>query len=240
MNNLEGTAIGILQIALINLVMSVDNIGIIALATKSLPKECAKKASAVGVLVVMLLYVFFALTITLIMRLDWLPLRLVGGIILLKITWDFIKPQVKGQVFLKKSSGAFWSAVLSIVVADMTISMDNVLAIGIAAKGNVWLLVFGLLINVPIILFAARFVIELINKYAIVNFICGAILACTAFNLILGDSLLSSYIPPAFELIVPFFIAVLVIAYGLFVVRSKKTFTKKIVDSNLTAKESRE
>ncbi|WP_407309664.1 YjbE family putative metal transport protein [Desulfosporosinus sp. SB140] len=161
MNNIRETIIGVFQIALINLVMSGDNLGIIALAIKNLPREYAKKASATGIIGAILLRIFFTLIITLIMRIDWLPIKLIGGIVLIKITWDFIKPQEKEQTLLEKSSATFWSAVLSIILADIAISLDNVLVIGVAAKGNIWLIIWGLLINVPIIFFGS----QLLNQY---------------------------------------------------------------------------
>ena len=129
MDNLIPSLIGAAQITLLDIVLSGDNIGVIALATRKLPKHLARKASAVGVFGAVLLRIIFASLITYILMIEWLPIRLVGGIILIKITWNFIKSDTKEEDCNIQPANKFMSAIFSIILADVTMSFDNVLAI---------------------------------------------------------------------------------------------------------------
>jgi predicted tellurium resistance membrane protein TerC len=95
MENLTAFIISGLQITLLDIVLSGDNIGVIALATRNLPKKHAKAASLIGVMAAVILRIIFACLITYILMIDWLPIRLVGGVILIYITINFIKPEKK-------------------------------------------------------------------------------------------------------------------------------------------------
>lgn len=224
MDAVIGFIIGALQITLLDLVLAGDNIGVIALATKNLPVDMAKRASQIGVFVAIGLRIFFASIITYIMMIEWLPIKLVGGLLLIKITWDFIKPQqeeaLDEEVQPGKTVNKFWAAVSSIIIADISMSLDNVLAIGGAAHGHIELIVFGLLLNIPIIFYGSQFVANLMKKHAIVIYIGGAILAHTAFGMIFEDKLLIPYIPHIVGIAVPFIISALTLAYGMYIIKN--------------------
>jgi len=223
MNSLFAFLVGALQITLLDLVLAGDNIGVIALATKNLPKDMAKRASIIGVFAAIGLRILFASLVTYIMMIEWLPIKLIGGILLVKITWDFIKPQKEEQINEEepevKTSNRFWAAVGSIIIADISMSLDNVLAIGGAAHGHIGLIVFGLLLNIPIIFLGSQFVADLMKKHAIVIYIGGAILAHTAFGMILEDKLLVPYIPHIIGIIVPLIIAGITLLYGVYAIK---------------------
>lgn len=224
MDSVIGLIIGALHIFLLNMVLSGDNIGVIALATKDLPEDLAKRASRVGVMAAIGLRIFFACIITYIMMIEWLPIKLVGGLLLVKITWDFIKPQHEEQAD-EQAEGAkavkdYWAAVRSIIIADISMSLDNVLAIGGAANGRIELIIFGLVLSIPIILFGSQFVANLMKKHAIVIYIGGAILIHTAFGMIFEDKLIIQYIPHLVGIAVPFIISALTLAYGMYLIRS--------------------
>ncbi|WP_094547823.1 TerC family protein [Petroclostridium xylanilyticum] len=223
--------IGALHITLLNLVLSGDNIGVIALAIKNLPQEYAKKASLIGVTAAIFLRVIFTSAVTFIMAIQWLPIKLVGGLLLIKITWDLIKPQheQEQEQHHVAVSNKFWGAVYSIIIADITMSLDNVLAIAGAAKGNIGLIIFGLLINIPIIFFGSQFVADLMKKYTFVIYIGGAILAHTAFGMILEDRLIVPYIPHIIGMMVPWLIAFATLLYGVYVI---KKLPQAVTDAN--------
>ncbi len=230
-----------IQILLLNLVLSGDNIGVIALATRNLPKEFARKASMIGISVAIILRIIFACMVVWILEIQWLPIKLVGGLLLVKITWDFIKPQEEEQHVNVKQSDKFMVAVVSIIIADLTMSLDNVLAIASAAKDNMILMVFGLLLSIPVLFFGSQFVVELMKKYLIVVYIGGAILAHTAFNMIMEDSFVAKYSSHALSLILPLAAGVSVILYGIYEIRrSDKPEGAEIMEAAAAAEENRE
>lgn len=220
--------LGALQIALLDITLCGDNIGVIALATRNLSSKFAKRASFVGITGAIVLRIIFACAITLILNIQWLPIKLFGGILLVIITWNFIKPQDKemyrGQV---NHTSNFWDAVMVIIIADISMSLDNVLAIAGAADGNVVLIIFGILLNIPIIFFGSQYVVSLMKKHPIVIYVGGAILAHTSFNMILEDNLTKRFLDLSynFNVVFPWVMAILVLVYGFiyldFVEKSK-------------------
>lgn len=218
MSNLIALIGGAFQITLLDIVLSGDNIGVIALATRDLPKKLAKKASIIGVTAAVLLRIIFACLVTYILMIQWLPIKLVGGLLLIKITWDFIKPEDNADNVVVHRSQKLWSAVTSIILADITMSLDNVLAIAGAAAGNIFLIIFGLLLNIPIIFLGSQYVAKLMQKYKIVIYIGGAILAHTAFSMLLNDNIIKSRIPYTVVKYLPYAASILVFLYGVYMV----------------------
>ncbi|MDT8715720.1 TerC family protein [Clostridium sp. 19966] len=217
-----GILIGILQITLLDLVLSGDNVGVIALATKNLSPEYAKKASVVGIFGAVALRILFACIITYVMMIQWLPIKLLGGLLLIKITWDLIKPEEEVEHGEVKSQDKFMKAVLSIIIADLSMSIDNVLAIGASAHGNVLLIIFGIMLNIPILFFGSRLVANLMRKYKIVIYIGAAILAHTAFGMILEDRLLDAYVNGIAETMIPLMAGILTLLYGFIIIKKTK------------------
>lgn len=229
MNEITAFIIGTLQITLLDFTLSGDNIGVIALATKSLPDKFAKKARLAGVSIAIILRILFACGITYILSVEWLPIKLIGGLLLVKITWDFVKPQKEQDETEVKSSNKFWDAILVIVIADISMSLDNVLAIAGAANGKMSLIVFGILLNIPIIFFGSEFVANLMKKYKLVIYIGGAILAHTAFKMVLEDRLIAVHISNYFAVIFPWFAALSVFLYGIYITKKEK-----LLDGNIS------
>lgn len=219
--------LGALKITLLDLTLCGDNIGIIALATKNLPPQYAKKASLLGIAVAVSLIITFACFMTVVMKVQWLHIRLIGGLLLLKITWDFIKPGQEEEDADIKVGTRFWESVGIIILADISMSLDNVLAIAGAANGQVLLIIFGVSLNIPILFFGSRAVAYLMNKYPIAIYIGGAILAHTAFSMILEDSLVINRIPELVGLIFPWLMAAATFAYGIYII--KKAASEKLV-----------
>ncbi len=213
--------LGILEIALLDLTLCGDNIGVIALATRNLPDKKAKAASLVGISGAILLRIYFAACITVFLRIKWLPIRFIGGLILIKVTWDLIKPQKEEMMRGVDESKGFWDAVISVIIADISMSLDNVLAIAGAANGNMLLITFGILLNIPIIFFGSQFVINLMHKYAIVIYAGGAILAFTSVRMILEDHIFMHYVhmPITLTHLLPIAMAVITLIYGSYMIR---------------------
>ncbi|MFL0198366.1 TerC family protein [Clostridium sp. WILCCON 0269] len=228
MDNLTTFLLGALQITLLDIVLSGDNIGVIALATRDLPKKYAKSASIIGVFAAIFLRILFACLITYILLIEWLPIKLIGGILLIKITWDFIKPESpKLEYAVPNTPNKYWKAVSSIVLADVAMSLDNVLAIAGAAQGHIVLIIFGLALNIPIIFFGSQYVAKLMNKHPIIIYIGGAILAHTSFKMFLEDNLLHNFTSPVMINIISFGSAIIVLLYGLYIINKPVSYSLK-------------
>jgi YjbE family integral membrane protein len=209
-----------LQITMLDIVLCGDNIGVIALAIRNLDEKQKKLVSFIGVSGAIGLRIIFASIVTLILKVEWLPIKLVGGLLLVKITWDLIsmkgENEEEGEV---KSSSSFWKAVVTIIIADVSMSLDNVLAIGGAANGNIGLIAFGIALNMPIIFFGSQFVSDLMNRYKIVIYVGGAILIHTALAMIIDDNLVAPYVSSFVAVVFPWSIALLTLVYGFFRVK---------------------
>ena len=224
MDDVISVLLPILQIALLDIVLSGDNVGVIALAVRNIDPKEAKLVTLIGIFAAIVLRIFFASILTVIMSVEWLPIKLLGGLLLLKITWDLINEdnhtENNGKV---KCEGNFWRAVVSIILADISMGLDNVLAIAGAANGQVGLIAFGVMLNIPILFFASQFVADLMKKHRITIYIGGAILMHTALSMILEDKLLIPYISHSIAIISSWLLAIAVLGYGFYKIKQIKT-----------------
>lgn len=214
MNTFLNSIFSIMQITVIDIVLSCDNMGVIALAVRRLPKKDARRANMVGVGGAILLRILFASVITTALLVEWLPIKLIGGLLLLKITWNLINLKKEDKNANVRVQSGFWAAIYNIIMADMSVSLDNVLAVGGVARGNVVLIVFGLLLNMPIIFFGSQLMVKLIQKYKITIFIGAGILVHTALEMILEDRTIAHLVPHIITAIFPWFMAAVIIIYG--------------------------
>jgi YjbE family integral membrane protein len=214
MNEVILFVISALKITLIDIIMSGDNVGVIALAIRNLDPKQAKLAGKLGVAGAVGLRILFTCMVTLILRINTIPFHLIGGILLVKITWDLMKQGSEEEHENIKPSGNLVKAVMSIIIADVSMSLDNVLAVASAADGSVGLMIFGILLSIPIIFFGSQYVAKLMQRYKIVIYIGGAILIHTAMAMIFEDNLIHKYINEIFANIFPWIIASVVLVYG--------------------------
>lgn len=224
MNELIYYILPILQISLLDIVLSGDNVGVIALAIRNIDPKKAKIVSMIGIFCAVIIRIFFASILTIVMGVNWLPIKLIGGLLLLKITWDLINEDsedehVEGSVRAEKT---FWKAIFSIILADLSMGLDNVLAIAGAANGNISLIAFGVMLNIPIIFFGSQFVADLMKKYKITIYIGGAILMHTALSMILEDKLIIPYVNHILALVLSWLLALAVLVYGYYKVKPLK------------------
>lgn len=220
MDNTLVLVVAIIQITLLDIVLSGDNVTVIALAIRNLPEKQAKLASLIGVIGAVGVRVLFTCIITLIIAIEWLPIRLVGGVILIKITWDLLNSKEEEENLEIGGNKNLWKAVVSIIVADISMGLDNVLAIAGAAHGSISLIIFGLGISIPIIFFGAKFIANLMNKYKIIVYIGAGLLMHTALAMITEDRLIAKYVPHDISLIISAIAGLAVIAYGVFSIRN--------------------
>jgi len=220
MENILAFLVGALQITILDLTLCADNIGVIALATKNLPSEYARKATIYGISGAIGLRILFACFMTLLLNISSFPIKLIGGLLLVKITWDFIKPaEEEEEAANVKQASRFWEAVGIIIIADVSMSLDNVLAIAGAADGQLMLIVFGIALNIPVLFFGSQFVANLMKKYKIAIYLGGAVLAHTAFKMIFEDTMVYSHAPHILGIVIPWLTAAATLVYGYIIVK---------------------
>ena len=173
----------LLQIIVINIILSGDNAVVIALACRSLPPKQRKWGILLGAGVAVAMRIVFTIGVTSLMNMPWLK---VGGSLLL--FWIAIKLLVEqGEGADVAESTSIWGAVRTVAIADLVMSLDNVLAIAAAAKGNWALIIFGLVISVPLIVFGATMVMWLLTKFPILVWAGAALLGWIAGEMIVQD-----------------------------------------------------
>ena len=204
--------IALMQIIMINIVLSGDNAVVIALACRSLPAHQQKKAiifGSVGAIVLRLILTFFAVYL-----LELPYLKLVGAALLLWIGIGLLKGDDEEEELEGHSN--LMGAIRTIVVADLVMSLDNVIGVAAAAKGNVPLLVMGLVISIPLIIFGSTIILKLMNRFPIIITAGAALLGWVAGEMVLTDPAIHDFIEAHHWLhnVVPALGAVLVVAIG--------------------------
>src|SRR4051812_3406611 len=175
--------IDLFKIILINIVLSGDNAVVIALASRSLPPHQQKQAiifGSVGAIVLRLVLTFFAVYL-----LEQPYLKLVGAALLLWIGIGLLKGD-DDEAELEGHSNLM-GAIRTIVVADLVMSLDNVIGVAAAAKGNILLLTLGLVISIPLIIFGSTLLLNLMNRFPIIITIGAGLLGWVAGEMAVGD-----------------------------------------------------
>ncbi len=179
----------LLAIILIDLVLAGDNAIVIALAARNLPPHLKNKAiiwgtvGAIAVRSVMTLGVVWLLKIP--------GLMLVGGIGLLWIAYKLIAGD-GGDEEHGPAATTFWGAMKTIIVADALMGVDNVLGVAGAAQGSMDLVIIGLLVSIPIVVFGSKIVLKLVERFPIIIHIGASVLAFTAGKMIVNEGLLDN------------------------------------------------
>jgi YjbE family integral membrane protein len=178
----------LLAIILIDLVLAGDNAIVIALAARNLPPKLQRKAVIWGT--VGAIAVRSAMTVGVVWLLKIPGLMLVGGLGLVWIAYRLLADQDESDAHGPVAS-TFWGAMKTIVVADALMGVDNVLGVAGAAHGAFDLVVIGLLVSVPIVVFGSTMVLKLVERFPIIIQAGAAVLAFTAAKMIVSEPLLS-------------------------------------------------
>ena len=178
---------GLAAIVLLDLVLAGDNAIVIALAARNLPHSLQKKAVFWGTFGAVAVRV--ALTAVVVYLLKMPGLMLAGGLLLLPIAWKLLKHEDENDPKIQAAQG-FWAALRTIIVADALMGMDNVLAIAGASKGHLGLVVLGLLISVPLVVWGSTLILKLIERFPVIIYIGAGAIAWTAGRMIASDHLL--------------------------------------------------
>ena len=187
MQDLLQDSLGILQIIWINIILSGDNAVVIALACRGLPDNLRRTGMILGAAVAVVLRIVFTLAVVYLLETPFL--RIIGGLLLL---WIAIKLLVQdeeeeGSV---KANDRLWAAVWTVAVADMVMSLDNVLAIAAVAKGSTFLLILGLLISIPLIVAGASLIMMLLSRFPLLVWAGALLLGWVAGEMLVSDPFL--------------------------------------------------
>ncbi|OOG41915.1 TerC family protein [Rhodanobacter sp. C05] len=178
----------LLTIILLDLVLAGDNAIVIAMAASRLPKALQKKAVFWGTFGAVA--VRFALTAVVVYLLKLPGLMLIGGLLLLPIAWKLLRHDNDDDPAIS-AAVTFWSALRTIIVADALMGLDNVLAIAGASSGHLGLVILGLLISVPLVVWGSTLILKLIGRFPIIMYIGAGAIAFTASRMITHDHLLN-------------------------------------------------
>src|SRR5947207_2239348 len=183
--------VAVLQIILINILLSGDNAVVIALACRNLSRRQRKYGIFWGVLGAIVLRIgltFFAMSL-----LANPYLKLIGGALLLWIGIKLIAEGEGGEHDVK-ASDRLLAAIWTIIVADLVMSLDNVMGVAAAAKGSLSLIVFGLVISIPIVIIGAQLIVQLLQQYPILVIAGGGLLGYIAGEMAIEDPAVAPWI----------------------------------------------
>jgi YjbE family integral membrane protein len=197
MNDLADTAfwVAVLEIVLINMLLSGDNAVVIAMACRGLPQRQRLWGLIIGAGVAVILLIVFTAVIARLMLLPYL--KLIGGLALLFIAAKLLVPERADKTEIE-ATAHLWRAVRIVVVADIIMSFDNIVAIAAIARGNLILLAIGLAISIPVILAGAALVMVLLDRLPILVWAGAALLGWVAGDVISTDPAIASHLTLAF------------------------------------------
>lgn len=180
--------IGLVKIIWINIILSGDNAVVIALAARSLPPHQQRMAVlwGSGAAVVMRI----ALTVVAVQLLSLPYLQIIGGVLLLWIGVQLLGEQQEDDGEAKEH-GSLMSAVRTILIADLVMSLDNVIAVAAAAKGSTTLLIIGLAISIPLVIFGSTLMIKLMERFPIIVTLGAALIGWVGGETIVNDVILN-------------------------------------------------
>ena len=211
----------VIAIILIDIVLAGDNALVIGMAANRLPPEQRKKVIFWGTFGAVAIRFLSVAILTYLLLIP--GLKLIGGIALLYIGWKLAFQNQEHSINAKET---FWSAIGTIVVADAVMGIDNALGIAAAAGGNFWLVIFGLLISVPIILFGSTIIAKLLEKYPDSVFVGSFVLFVVAIKMILSEPFLDTHLDPLhdfYEKGLPWILAIIITAKQYYRARIRRT-----------------
>lgn len=176
--------IGLVKIIWINIILSGDNAVVIALAARSLPPAQQKKAVLLGSGAAVVLRIVLTVVAVKLLALPYL--QIVGGLLLLWIGIQLLGDEEEGEDE-GKAYGGMLAAVRTILIADLVMSLDNVIAVAAAAEGNTTLLILGLAISIPLVIFGSTLMIKLMERFPIIVMLGAALIGWVGGETIVSD-----------------------------------------------------
>jgi YjbE family integral membrane protein len=185
--------IALLQIIGVNIVLSGDNAVVIALAARSLPPKQQKQAVLWGSGAAVVMRIVLTIVAVELLRLSYL--KLIGAALLLWIGIQLLLPEEEGEGGdAAKANTGMAAAIRTILIADLVMSLDNVIAVAAAAKGDLVLLVVGLLISIPLVIFGSTLLMKFMERWPIIITIGGALLGWVAGEMAISDPAVKEWV----------------------------------------------
>ena len=213
--------IAVLQIIAIDIVLGGDNAVVIALASRRLPEKQRNKAifwGVFGAIALRVILIFFALQL---LQIHYL--KIAGALLLVWIGVKMLKPE-HGEEHEVDASTSLIGAIKTIIIADAVMSVDNVIAIAAASKDSIALVVFGLVVSVPIIVWGSKLVLKLMDRWPIIIVAGAALLGWIAGSMAVHDASIKTWVVanmPLLEWIGPVVGTLLVVALAKILYRAK-------------------
>ncbi len=179
------------SIVVIDIVLAGDNAIVIALAARKLPPDLQKKAVLWGTAGAVIVRTLMTLVVVWLLKIP--GLLAVGGLALLWIAYRLLTAEEDSHGD-SAGTASFWAAMKTIVIADAVMGVDNVLAVAGAAHGNFLLVVLGLLISVPIMVWGSRLILSLMSRYGFIIYIGAAVLVITAAKMVTSEPLVAGFL----------------------------------------------
>jgi YjbE family integral membrane protein len=214
--------ISVLEIILINILLSGDNAVVIALACRNLPDKLRRQGilwGVLGAIVLRVILTYFAMSL---LNYPWL--KLIGAVLLIWIGIKLIVGDENADHEVK-ASDQLVSAIWTILIADLVMSLDNVMAVTAAAKGNLPLIIFGLVISIPLVIYGSQIIMRLIERMPLLVPAGGGLLGYIAGDLATDDPVVAPWIEssaPMVDWLAPFIGIAIVVIPGLWLARRRR------------------
>jgi YjbE family integral membrane protein len=183
-----------LSIVVIDLLLAGDNALVIALAVRALPKAQRRVALLSGAWMAVLIRVVVTFVAAKLLEVEFI--QFAGGALVIWIAVKVLRDARNSEREVA-SPGDMWRAIGSIIVADLTMSTDNILAVAGASKGNVWLIVFGLALSIPLVISSSTFLARVMDKYPLTMYVGVAILGRVGGEMMLNDPFVRKLLHPS-------------------------------------------
>jgi YjbE family integral membrane protein len=212
------------QIMGINILLSGDNAVVIALAVRGLPPKERFWGMVLGAGCAAVLLILFTGIVATLMQLPYL--KFAGGLALFWVAIKLVTPQHQDAEDTPEAVEDLWRAVRVVVVANIVMSLDNVIAVAAAAKGNYALLALGLAVSIPVVIAGSALFLAIIERFPFVIWCGGALLGWIAGGLLPDDPAVAAYVPEALaerlDIACGIAGAIIVVSAGFYLVRSTR------------------
>ncbi len=223
--------IGLFNIILINILLSGDNAVVIALAARNLPPRERKLAILYGSGAAVVLRIVLTVVAAKLLELPFL--QIIGGVLLLWIGVQLLAEDDDGDDGEAKEHSNLRSAIITILIADLVMSLDNVIGVAAAAKGSMILLVLGLAISIPLIVFSSNLMMTLMARFPLIITLGAALIGWVSGEAVIHDSAIHDWVTetPILSYAVPALCAVFVVVVGKYL-QSKSSSDNQPVSDN--------
>jgi len=184
--------IALWQIVIVDVLLSGDNAVVIALACRNLPDKQRNTAVLAGTAGAVIARLIFCFTISTLLEIT--ALKLIGGVLLLWIGIKLMQPEDHDEGENIKTASGLWGAIQTIVVADLVMSLDNVIGIVAAAKGHFGLIAFGLCLSIPLIVFGSKVVLRILTRFPVLVVAGAGLLGWLAGEIMVHDPLVPKFV----------------------------------------------